>query len=423
MSFLHTKENVAFIFRSLRSRNYRFYFFGLGISFIGSWMHRIAIAWLAYRLTNSSLILGVVGFATMVPSFIVAPFAGALADSCNRHKMIMAVQLAAVALTSIMAYLIYSGMITITHILLIGSVLGVVFGVDIPLRHSFVIEIVHDRDDLPNAIALNSFLFNAARLIGPAIAGWLIKTSGEGICIVFNGVSYLIFFFALLNIKVDSKHSAAQRDSLLSYIREGFVYAYHNMPIRAILLLLSLVSLIAMPYFVLLPIFARDILKSGPETMGYLTAASGIGALCGVSFLASRKNTSGLELSVGSSAVLLSAGLMIFAFSRILSVSLVAMFIVGFGLMVHMSACNTVLQTVVDDDKRGRIMSLYTMTFMGMAPFGNLLAGWMASIIGAPLTVFLLGCVCLAGVFVYLKKLPEIRKYIVPVYAERGIEV
>lgn len=400
-----SKAGVKFLFRALVSRNYRFYFFGLGISFIGSWMHRIALGWLAYRLTGSPMILGLVGFATMIPSFIAAPFAGVLSDKVDRHKVLMAVQLLAVVQTFILAFLIWADLITITQILVLGVMLGIVFGFDIPVRHSFIIEIINDRTHLNNAIALNSFLFNAARFIGPAMAGQLILLLGEESCIFLNGVSYLIFFFALLRIKTNAKpRSTAKGNNVFQDMREGFVYAYRNVPIRAILMILLVVSLFAMPYFILLPVFARDVLGSNAGTLGLLTAASGIGALVGVVYLGAKKDVSGLEATIPCSAVVMSISLIVFGLSSVLWLSMLCMVFVGAGMMIHMASCNTMLQTIVDDDKRGRVMSLYVMTFSGMAPCGHLFAGWVAGKIGAPLTVCGLGVVSLLGSIIYLLK-------------------
>ena len=409
------------VLRSLRHRNYRLFFGGQGISLVGTWMQQIALGWLVYRLTDSAFLLGLVSFAGQIPTFILASFAGVLADRYNRHKIIIITQTLAMIQAVILAVLTLTHTIQIWHIIFLSVFVGIVNAFDMPTRQSFVIDLVDDKSDLPNAIALNSSMFNTARLVGPTIAGILISLLGEGLCFLLNAVSYIAVIIALLMMHIVPRVETIKKEKVLKGLKEGLKYAYNFKPIRVLLLFLGLVSLTGTPYTVLMPIFARDILKGNANTLGFLFGAVGIGALTGAIYLASRKTVLGLGRWIAISSAIFAVGLILFSFSKSLFFSLVLMLFTGFGMMVQMASTNTLLQTLVDDDKRGRVMSLYVMAFMGTAPLGSLAAGTLASTFGAPFTILSGGIICLLGVIVYAKYLPKLRNYIRPVYFKLGI--
>ena len=409
------------LFHALSYRNYRLFFFGQSISLIGTWMQQVAMSWLVYSLTGSALLLGTVGFTSQIPTFLVAPFAGVLADRSNRRRLLIATQSLAMVQAFILAYFVLSGTVRVWHIIGLSLMLGVVNGFDIPVRQSFVIEMVEEKKGLPNAIALNSSMVNAARLIGPSIAGLLIAQLGEGICFLLNGLSYLAVLVSLAAMRIKPRPLRLVRKSVLRELREGVGYAVKSVPIRAILLLMALVSLMGMPYAVLMPVFAKDVLHGGPHTYGFLMAASGIGALAGTVYLASRRSVIGLGKLIALSCALFGAGVASFALSGTLWVSLGFLLLSGFGAMVQVASSNTILQTIVDDDKRGRVMSFFTMSFMGMTPFGSLFAGAVAGRFGAPLTVQIGGLACLAGALLFSFRLPSFRENVHPIYTRLGI--
>jgi len=407
--------------RALRYRNYRLFFSGQSLSLIGTWMQQVALGWLVYRLTDSAFLLGLVGFSSQIPTFILASVAGVLADRYNKHKIIIITQTLAMIQAFILTFLTLSSTIQIWQILVLSLFSGLINAFDMPTRQSFVIEMVDDRNDLPNAIALNSSMFNAARLIGPTIAGILITAIGEGFCFLVNALSYLTVIAALLMMKIGPPVITKKKEKVLEGLKEGIKYAYNFKPIRALLLLIGLVSLTGMPYTVLMPVFARDILHGDAHTLGFLFGAVGSGALIGAIYLASRKSVLGLGRWIAIATSIFSLGLLFFSFSREIYLSIGLMLFTGFGMMMQMASTNTLLQTLVDDDKRGRIMSLYVMAFMGTAPFGSFMAGTLASTIGAPYTVLSSGIICLIGAIVFYKNLPSLRKHIRPIYIKMGI--
>jgi MFS family permease len=407
--------------RALRYRNYRLFFSGQSLSLIGTWMQQVALGWLVYRLTDSAFLLGLVGFSSQIPTFILASVAGVLADRYNKHKIIIATQTLAMIQAFILAFLTLSDAIQIWHILLLSLLSGLINAFDMPTRQSFVIEMVDDRNDLPNAIALNSSMFNAARLIGPTVAGILIIAIGEGFCFLVNALSYLTVIVSLLMMKIEPKMIYKKKEKVLEGLKEGIKYAYNFKPIRALLLLIALVSLTGMPYTVLMPVFARDILHGNSQTLGFLFGAVGSGAMIGAIYLASRKTVLGLGRLIAIAASIFSLGLLCFSFSRNIYLSIGLMILTGAGMMLQMASTNTLLQTLVDDDKRGRVMSLYVMSFMGTMPFGSLIAGSLASTFGAPLTVLSGAIICLTGVLIYYRNLPSLRKHIRPIYIQKGI--
>ncbi len=353
------------IFRTLRYRNYRLFFGGQLISLIGTWMQQIAMTWLVYRLTNSAFLLGVVGFASQMPTFLLSPFAGVFADRMNRHRIIIVTQTLAMIQAAVLAILTLTGNIAVWHIIMLSVFLGLVNAFDIPTRQTFVLEMIENKEDLGNAIALNSSMFNGARLIGPAIAGMLLAVIGEGMCFLLNAISFVAVIVALLAMKLSPQQRTSHSHGVIKGLQEGFSYAFGFAPIKYILMLVALISAMGMPYTVLMPIFAKDILGGGPHTLGFLMGATGVGALTGALYLASRRTVVGLGRWIAIAAGIFGLGLIGFSFARVLSLSMSLLFVVGFGMMTQMASCNTILQTIAEDDKRGRVMSFYTMAFMG----------------------------------------------------------
>ncbi len=409
------------IVRALRHRNFRLFFGGQGISLTGTWMQRIAMAWLVYRLTDSPFLLGVVGFTGQIPTFILSPFAGVLADRWNRQRMLILTQTLLMLQALILSFLVLTGTVQIWHLIVLSLFFGVVFAFDIPTRQSFFMEMIGEREDLGNAIALNSSMVTGAHLFGPTIAGILIGLTGEGICFLLNGISYLPIIAALLAMRIPSGDRKPRDSKVWDGLKEGFAYVFGFVPIRSILVLLALVSLMGMPHAVLMPVFAKNVLHGGPHALGFLMGASGLGALVGAFYLASRRTIVGLGKMIVLAVTLFGFGLVAFSISRVLWLSLAFILITGFGQMVQMASSNTILQTIVDDDKRGRVMSFYAMSFMGMMPFGSLLAGFLAGKIGAPATVTIGGIACLLGAAVFAQRLPGLRKIVHPIYARMGI--
>jgi MFS family permease len=408
--------------RALSHRNYRLFFSGQSVSLVGTWMTRIATSWLVYRLTGSALLLGVVGFAGQIPSFLLAPFAGVLVDRWNRHRLLVATQVLSLVQSLALAVLALGGRINIHHVIWLSVFQGLINAFDMPARQAFVVEMVERREDLPNAIALNSSMVNATRLLGPSLGGIVIAWVGEGWCFMIDAVSYVAVVASLLAMKVTPRMTEPIKEAkMLRQLREGFAYAARFAPIRKVLTLLALVSLVGMPYTVLMPVFADEVLRGGPNTLGLLMAASGVGALAGAMFLAARKSVLGLGTLIPVTAAAFGAGLMAFSFSRVLWLSLALMVVTGCGFMVQMAASNTVLQTIVDEDKRGRVMSFYTMAFMGTAPFGSLLAGSVAERIGAPHTLLFGGAGCILGALWFALSLPALRRDVRPIYVRIGI--
>jgi MFS family permease len=418
-----TAPKIGFpnIIRALKYRNYRLFFMGQGISLIGTWMQRVAVSWLVYRMTDSPFLLGVTAFAGQIPTFLLAPVAGVLIDKHDRMRILIASQVLSMIQALSLATIVLTDVAKVWMIITLSIILGLINAFEITARQSLVIDMIDKREDLGNAIALNSSMFNGARLIGPTVAGVLIATVGEGICFLINGLSFIAVIFSLMAMKIKPRKIEIKETDIIRGLKEGFSYAFKFPPIRSILLILSLVNLMGVQYIVLMPIFARDILHGGPKTLGFLMGAVGMGALFGALFLASKKTVIGLGKWIGLAAAVLGAGLILFSFSKLFWLSLLLLLPVGFGMMVHMASSNTVLQTIVDDDKRGRLMSLYAMSFMGMAPIGNLIGGSLAGKIGAPNTLIIGALFCLLSSLVFLKKLPALRKLIRPIYIKKGI--
>jgi MFS family permease len=384
-------------------------------------MTRVATSWLVYRLTNSALLLGVVGFAGQIPTFLLAPFAGVWVDRLNRRNMLVWTQALAALQSLGLAVLTLARVINIHEIIWLSVFQGLINAFDMPGRQAFLVKMVEDKQDLGNAIALNSSMVNMARLVGPALAGLVIGAVGEGYCFLSDGLSYLAVIGSLLMMRVAVEPEVRSQHSMLQQLQEGWDYVRGFAPIRTILLLFALISLMGMPFMVLMPIFAGKVLHGGPHTFGVLLGASGVGALISAISLALRRTVRGLTTMIQISAALFGLGLICFGLSRVLVLSLCLMLVVGFGMMQGMAASNTVIQTLVTEDKRGRVMSYYTMAFVGMAPFGSLLAGGLAHRFGAPHAVMITGGFCLAGSVWFSTQLKSIRKIMRPIYIEMGI--
>jgi MFS family permease len=412
--------------RALRHRNFRLFFGGQSISLIGTWMTRIATSWLVYRLTGSALLLGTVSFAGQIPTFLVAPFAGVMVDRMDRRKVLVWTQalsmvqsLALAALT--LSHLILSPQTMIHWILVLAVMQGTINAFDMPGRQAFMVKMVEDRNDLSNAIAINSSMVNMARLVGPSLAGMLIAVSSEGWCFLIDGISYLAVIASLLMMRLDGPVVKRAATSTLTELKAGWTYVSEFLPVRTILLLFAVISLMGMPFVTLMPIFAARVLHGGPHTLGFLMGAMGVGALVSALALAARRSVRGLVRMIPMAAAVFGLGLIGFGLSRWFWLSMATVFVAGVGMMQGMAGSNTVIQTIVSEDKRGRVMSYYTMAFMGMAPFGSLLAGTLAHAIGAPWTVILNGSAILLGAAWFATRLPAVRREIRPIYQEMGI--
>jgi MFS family permease len=394
---------------------------GQGLSLIGTWMQMTALAWLVWRLSHSALLLGFFGFASRIPTFVITPFAGVLVDRMNRHRLIILTQALSMIQALLLAGLMYAGRLEIWHIMALSLLLGFINALDVPARQSFLVEMLDRREDLTNAIALNSSMVNGARLIGPSIAGLLVAGVGEGFCFLINGLSYIAVIAGLLMMRIEPVVRAGLRTRPMENLGEGFRYAFSFLPIRSLLLLLALVSLAGASYAQLLPIFAQQILHGDARTQGFLVSSTAIGALAGALYLAGRRSVRGLGRVVVWSPTIFGVGLILMGLSSWLWVTLAVMPVVGLGMMVQMAATNTLLQTIVDDDKRGRVMSFYTMAFMGMVPLGSLLAGFLAHLMGAQLTVISGGAVCIVGSIIFARRLSALRELVRPIYVRHGI--
>jgi len=396
------------MFRALRHRNYRLFFSGQIISLIGTWMQSIAQAWLVYRLTKSPLLLGLVGFAGQIPVFIFAPVGGLCADRYSRHRIVIATQSTAMLLAFVLSALTLLEHICVWEVMLLAALLGLVNAFDIPARQAFIVEMVVP-EDLINAIALNSAMFNGARVLGPAIAGITVAAIGEGWCFFANGASYIAVIAGLLLMTVTPRERSLRNSSGLESVLEGFRYVAGTGPILALLLLLGLVSLTGMPYAVLMPVFADKILHSGPRGLGLLMGSTGVGALAATLVMAARREVHGLGHWIIFASMGFGASLILFSSSRSLLLSIALLLPAGFAMLIQMASSNTLIQTMVPDELRGRVMSVYSMMFMGMAPFGALLAGAAAHRIGSPLTVAAGGAVCIVGSVVFGSKWRALR--------------
>jgi len=412
---------LGFVLRALKYRNYRLVFAGQIVSLIGNWMTSVATAWLVYRLTHSSTLLGVVGFAGQIPAFLLAPITGVLVDRWDLRRCIVVTQVLSMIQSLALAWFTFRRTIDVPHLVVLAIMQGLINAFDIPARQSFIVQIVDRREDLPNAIALNSTIVNAARLLGPGAAGVLIAAVGEAWCFLLDGVSYIAVIIALLMIRLPRRERPQRNRHVLTELREGVAAALGFAPIRAILLLLALISLAGLPYITLMPVFATDILHGGPQALGLLSGGVGAGAMIGAAFLASRRSVLGLGKVIPAAAAMLGVGLILFSFSRSFYISLAVMPLTGCSAMLAMASSNTLLQTLAEDEMRGRIMAFFTMAFMGMAPIGSLISGSLAQGIGAPMTVRLGGLICIVGALAFAFVRPSLRSLVIPIYIRRGI--
>jgi len=415
------KTGLGNFLRALKHRNYRLFFAGQSVSLIGTWMQMVATSWLVYRLTGSAFYLGVVSFCDHAPILFGAPIAGVLADRWSRKNIVMLTQFLAMLQAFALAAIVFFHLATIPLLIILSLMRGMINVFDMPTRQAFVFEMVDNDSDIPNAVALNSMLFNMARFLGPSIAGFVIAYTGEAACFFMNGISFLAVIFALYAMKITRPPAIRQTGSILAGIKAGLKYSFEFTPIRTILIYTAITSFFATPYLVLMPVFAKVILHGDSRTLGFLMAAIGTGAFVGAAILARRKSVRGLENLIITASVIFAAGIIGFSFSTNLWLSLCLIVLPGFGVMVQMASVNIILQTIVDDDKRGRVLSLHTMSFIGMVPFGNLLAGIVAEHIGAPKTLLFSGFFSIAAMLMFLKQLPEIRRLIEPIYLKKEV--
>ena len=413
-------SDMSHAWRALKHRNFRLFFGGQSISLIGTWMTRVATAWLVYRLTKSSLLLGVVGFAGQIPTFLIAPFAGVIVDRMDRRLVLVWTQALAMLQSLLLAWLTLTHRITIGEILALSAFQGLINAFDMPGRQSFMIRMVEKREDLSNGIAINSSMVNLARLIGPSLAGLVIAATSEGWCFLVDGVSYIAVIASLLMMRLapEPKQIAA---GMVEQLRQGWDYVAESRPIRSILLLFAVVSLMGWPFTVLMPVFAAQVLGGGPHTLGFLMGALGVGALASALVLVVRRTVRGMLKIIPIGATVFGCGLIAFGLSINLWLSMAMMLVTGFGMMQGLTTSNTILQTLVDEKMRGRVMSYYTMAFVGMAPFGSLLAGAMAHALGAPRTVVISGVACIAGGLMFFSRVTAIRNDMRPIYERLGI--
>jgi len=416
------KNQFKLAFRALRHRNFKLFIAGQGLSLIGTWIQQVAVTWLVYRLTNSAFMLGIVGFSGQLPLFILAPFAGVLADKSNRHKLLLYTQILALLQALMLSVLVFTEAIQIWQIIILSIILGVINAFDMPIRQAFVFEMIDNKkEDLGNAIALNSSMVNLTRLIGPSIAGILIATAGEGWCFLVNAVSFFAVVVSLLKMKVEPVSFTQQNSNVLQQMSEGIKYTFGFAPIRYLIILLSIVSLLSTSITLLAPVIAKEYLGGGADTFGFLMSAYGTGALLGAFYLLNKKTVLGLGRLIAIAVALFGIVLILFSFSRIFLLSTLLMAFAGLGTMLHTASTNTLLQTISEENKRGRVMSFYSMAFRGMSPFGSLLAGGLGGIISAPGAILLSGSVCFASAVLCFIKLPVIRNMVRPIYQSMGI--
>lgn len=407
--------------RALSSRNYRLFFSGQSVSLVGTWITRIATSWLVYRLTGSAFLLGVVGFCSQIPTLLISPFAGVLIDRWNRHTVLVVTQVLSMLQSLALAILAFAGVINVTEILLLQLAQGAINSFDTPARQAFVVEMVEDRSYLANAIALNSTMVNASRIIGPSIGGVIIALAGEGWCFMLDAISYVAVIASLLAMHVTRAEREPVTTHVMEELRAGLRYIRGSLPIRTSLLLLAIVSMMSMPYTVLMPAIAIQTLHGDAHTLGFLMTATGIGAFLGALYLASRTSVLGLEDVSAAATVTFGLALIGFALSHVLWISLAILPIVGAGFMVQMASINTIIQTLVDERLRGRVMAYYVMAFLGTAPIGSLLAGTVAARIGSEYTILFGGAVSVAAGIWFASRLPTLRVVMHPIYIARGV--
>ncbi len=409
--------------RAFRHRNFALFMSGQIFALIGYWIQQIALAWLVYRLTGSATLLGVLAFAANLPILLLSPFAGLWSDRFNRHRMMLGTQIFEMAQAITLTVLAFSGAIAVWHIIALTAFLGMCVAVELPVRHAYLLELVDGKEDLPNAVATTSLVANCGRLIGPVVAGVMISRYSEATCFLINSLTYVAVLITFAFIRVKPQPATGAHPPLWRGLGEGFAYAWRVVPIRLLLLLLAAVALTAAPYSTLMPAVVHELFAGDAQTLGFLVGAAGMGAVAGTLLLSMRRNVRGLLGFIPIAAVGVGAALAALAFSRWLAVSIGLMSLIGFGFLVVTVSSNMILQTIVDDDKRGRVMSLYTAAFLGVAPLGSLLAGLFADRIGAATTLLIGGGLCLLTGAVIARELPALRAHIRPIYAKLGINV
>ncbi len=408
------------IFTIFNYRNYRLFFFGQGISFIGTMMQNTAQGWLIYRLTNSASMLGLVAFAGQIPAFFMAPIAGILSDRLERKKVILAADLVQMLQSMILAVLVLTGAVQPWHILVLAIMLGTANGFEMTTRHAIVPDIVRNKKDLGKAIAMNSAMFNIGRIVGPSIAGFIIACWGEGACFAINAITYSAILYALAAIRLPKKIRPDKRTHPLEDLKEGYQYSFSFKPLRDIIFLMGFISLTGASVIVLMPMLAKNVLSGGPQTLGFLMGSIGVGALIGAYYLASRKTIPGLGRVIAWALLIFGAALCCLAFTSSTPVAMLLLVLTGIGVMLHMSASNTLIQTITEDRLRGRVLSFYIMAFSGFGPIGNLISGYAAKVFGIKITILAAGLLTLSGALAFLLILPKMRILLKPLYVTKG---
>ncbi len=409
------------ILRAFRYRNFRLYFGGQSISLIGTWIQQIALGWTIYQLTHSSWLLGLVSFAGQLPPFVLTPFAGVLIDRWSRHRTLIVTQSLSMVQAFLLAIVVSTHLLHVWNLIALNVLAGIILAVDLPARQAFMVEMVGSGEDLPNAVALNAFVINGGRMLGPAIAGLLLTLVSPAVCFYLNAISYIPVVAALMAMRVHEKHIEASHGSPMHDLWEGVRYAIGFPPIRAVLVMVAIVSLVGLPYAVLMPIFAAEVLHGGAHTLGVLMTAPGIGALIGTLYLATRKSIYGAGMRVAIGATTFGVGLLCAGLAHQQWIALLGLALVGLGMIVQLATSNTVLQTIVEDDKRGRVMSLYTTAFMGLAPFGSILGGAVGHRFGVPSAFIGGGALCIIGAADFARRIPALRAMVLPIYQRKGI--
>jgi MFS family permease len=407
--------------RALRHRNFALFIAGQGWALIGYWIQQLAVSWLVYRLTGSAMLLGVLSFAANVPVLVLAPLVGLWSDRFNRHRMMIATQVLEMLQAIVLAALAFSGLIETWHIIALTMFLGVCVAVELPVRHAYLLELVGDKQDLPNAVAMTSLVANCGRLIGPSVAGVLIGWFSEATCFLINAITYIAVLISFAFIRVKPQPTAASHPPALHGFSEGLVYAWRTVPIRLLLTLLAVIALTAAPYGTLMPAIVHEAFGGDAQTLGFLVGAAGLGAVSGTLLLASRSDVRGLTRFIVAAAFMAGCALIALSWSRLLPLSIALMAVIGFCILLISVSTNMILQTIVDDDKRGRVMSLYTAAFLGVVPLGGLIAGALADRIGATRTVLIGGCVCVLATLYMARQLPLLHRHMQPIYARLGI--
>ena len=407
--------------RALRHRNFSLFIAGQVWALIGYWIQQLAVSWLVYRLTGSATLLGVLSFAANVPVLVLAPLVGLWSDRFNRHRMMIATQVLEMLQAAVLAALAFSGLIETWHIIALTMFLGVCVAVELPVRHAYLLELVGNKQDLPNAVAMTSLVANCGRLIGPSVAGVLIGWFSEATCFLINAITYIAVLMSFAFIRVKPQPTAASHPPALHGFKEGLGYAWRTVPIRLLLTLLAVIALTAAPYGTLMPAIVHEAFGGDAQKLGFLVGAAGMGAVGGTLLLASRSDVRGLTRFIVAAAFVAGCALIALSWSRIFPLSIALMVVIGFCILLISVSTNMILQTIVDDDKRGRVMSLYTAAFLGIVPLGGLIAGALADQIGATHTVLIGGCVCVAATLYMARQLPLLHRHMQSIYARLGI--